>query len=251
MTEAIEVHPVNGIPYVEVGDDVTELILRATGSHGPTLMNGDVVVVSQKMVSKAEGALVRLDEIEPSTVSVRLAEELEKDARLVEVILEHSNRVVRTGGKVLITETEHGYVCANSGIDQSNIAEENTVSVLPRDPDATATLIRERIREERGVEVAVIIADTFGRPWRLGHVNFAIGVAGMSPFRDYRGTMDPYGNELKVTMMAVADELACAAELVMGKTRGIPVAVIRNYQAPPGEGSAAEMIRPPEQDLFR
>ncbi|MFQ5951729.1 MAG: coenzyme F420-0:L-glutamate ligase, partial [Candidatus Geothermarchaeales archaeon] len=180
-----------------------------------------------------------------------LAEELDKDPRLVEVILGQSRRIVRAAGGVLITETEHGHVCANSGVDASNIAEEDTVSLLPDDPDESAAQLRRGIKERRGIDVAVIVADTFGRPWRLGHLNFAIGVSGMMPFKDYRGQRDPYGYELKVTMMAVADELTSAAELVMGKTDGIPVAIVRGYDFPRGEGSAAEIVRPPDMDLFR
>lgn len=251
MSGVVQVLPVKGIPYVTGGDNVAELIVAATQARGPRLEDGDILVVSQKIVSKAEGAMIRLDEVEPSQDASGLAGELDKDPRLVEVILGQSRRVVRATRGVLITETKHGHVCANSGVDASNIAEEDTVSLLPEDPDESAARIRRGIKKRRGIDVAVIVADTFGRPWRLGHVNFAIGVSGMSPFRDYRGQRDPYGYELRVTMMAVADELASAAELVMGKTGGIPVAIVRGYDFPRGEGRAAEMVRPPETDLFR
>ena len=210
-----------------------------------------MVVVTQKVVSKAEGRLVALADVTPSPQAQELAARLDKDPRLVELVLRESRRIVRAERGVLITETRHGFVCANAGVDASNVAGEGYVSLLPEDPDASAEGIRRRIKDLCGAEVAVIVSDTFGRPWREGHVNVAIGVAGMSPFADYVGQTDPYGYELRVTTIAVADELAAAAELVMGKLERVPAAIVRGYRYRPGPGRATDMVRPPERDLFR
>jgi coenzyme F420-0:L-glutamate ligase/coenzyme F420-1:gamma-L-glutamate ligase len=168
----------------------------------------------------------------------------------MELILRESRRIVRQAGPVLITETRHGYVCANAGVDASNVGQ-GLVALLPEDPDRSATEIRIGLRERTGVEVAVVISDTFGRPWREGHTNVAVGIAGMGAFVDYVGQVDPYGYDLRVSTLAVADELAGAAELVMGKLSGVPVAIIRGYEYVKGSGTARDMIRPPERDLFR
>jgi coenzyme F420-0:L-glutamate ligase/coenzyme F420-1:gamma-L-glutamate ligase len=189
--------------------------------------------------------------VTPSPEAERLAGETEKDARLVELILRESSRIVRQSGPILITETKHGFVCANAGIDASNVGPEGLVSLLPDDPDRSAAAIRAAIRERTGANVAVIITDTFGRAWREGHTNVAIGVAGMRPFADYVGQTDPHGYELRVSTLAVADELAAAAELVHGKLDGVPVAIVRGYAYPRGEGSARELVREAEKDLFR
>jgi coenzyme F420-0:L-glutamate ligase/coenzyme F420-1:gamma-L-glutamate ligase len=240
----------HGISEVRPGDDVAALLLQAARG-GPGVEDGDIIVVTQKIVSKAEGRVVRLDTVSPSPEAERLAAETEKDPRLLELILRESARIVRQRGPVLITETRHGFVCANAGIDASNVGPEGTVCLLPEDPDRSAQAIRRAVRERTGADVAVIISDTFGRPWREGHTNVAVGIAGMLPFADYVGQVDPHGYELKVSTLAVADELAGAAELVMGKLDGVPVAIVRGYAYPRGGGSARQLVRDPEKDLFR
>jgi coenzyme F420-0:L-glutamate ligase/coenzyme F420-1:gamma-L-glutamate ligase len=251
MVSKICIYGLEGIPEVKPGDDLAKLIVEAAERNGVEIMDDDVIVVSQKIVSKAENRLVRLRDITPSSFALNLAEAEGKDPRLVELILREAKRIVRVKNGHIIAETRHGFVCANSGVDKSNIPGDDTVSLLPIDPDASAKRIRDRIREIKGVDVAVIISDTFGRAWRIGQVNFAVGVAGMKPTIDYRGLNDPYGYKLKVTAIAVADELAAAAELVMGKLSRIPVAVIRGFKPIRGEGSARELVRPIEEDLFR
>ena len=246
----VRVIPLTGLPEINEGDDLPSLITQAA-EDGPGIESGDVVVVTQKIVSKAEGRIVSLADVTPSPEAERLSVETEKDPRLVELILRESNRIVRQRGPVLITETKHGFVCANAGIDASNVGPEGLVSLLPEDSDRSASFIRAAIQERSGADVAVIITDTFGRPWREGHTNVAIGLAGMLPFADYVGRVDPQGYELRVSTLAVADELAAAAELVHGKLDRVPVAIIRGYAYPRGEGSARELVRDPEKDLFR
>jgi coenzyme F420-0:L-glutamate ligase/coenzyme F420-1:gamma-L-glutamate ligase len=250
MPEAISVIPLVGLPEVREGDDVAWMIIEAAGSE-PGILTGDVLVVTQKVVSKAEGRVVRLDSVTPSAEAERLAAETEKDTRLVELILQESASIVRQRGPILITETRHGFVCANAGIDASNVGPEGTVCLLPVDPDASAQAIRSAIREATGADIAVIISDTFGRAWREGHTNVAIGLAGMLPFADYVGQVDPFGYELRVSTLCVADELAGAAELVQNKLDGVPVAIIRGFDYPKGEGSARQIVRAKENDLFR
>lgn len=247
----LHLYAVTGMPRVRPGDDLAELVAAALRQLGLQLQLGDVLVVAHKVVSKAEGRLVALADVTPSPQAQELAARLDKDPRLVELVLRESRRIVRAERGVLITETRHGFVCANAGVDASNVAGEGYVSLLPEDPDASAEGIRRRIKDLCGAEVAVIVSDTFGRPWREGHVNVAIGVAGMSPFADYVGQTDPYGYELRVTTIAVADELAAAAELVMGKLERVPAAIVRGYRYRPGPGRATDMVRPPERDLFR
>jgi coenzyme F420-0:L-glutamate ligase/coenzyme F420-1:gamma-L-glutamate ligase len=247
---AISIIPLAGIPEVREGDDVAALVLDAA-NRGPEIEDGDIIVVTQKIVSKAEGRLVPLDSVTPSAEAQRLAQKTEKDPRLVELILRESAAIVRQRGPILITETRHGFVCANAGIDASNVGPEGIVCLLPEDPDRSARAIRDTIRDSTGADVAVIISDTFGRAWREGHTNVAVGVAGMSPFVDYVGQKDPHGYELRVSTLAVADELAAASELAMNKLDGIPVAIIRGYPYPKGEGSARDLVRSRENDLFR
>jgi len=246
----VRVIPLTGLPEVQQGDDLAAFILDGARA-GPGIEAGDVVVVTQKIVSKAEGRVVSLEDVTPSAEAERLGVATEKDPRLVELILRESNRVVRQRGPVLITETKHGFVCANAGIDASNVGREGLVSLLPEDPDRSAAAIRGALRERIGADVAVIITDTFGRPWREGHTNVAIGLAGMLPFVDYVGQFDPHGYELRVSTVAVADELAAAAELVHGKLEAVPVAIVRGYAYPRGEGSARELVREAGKDLFR
>jgi coenzyme F420-0:L-glutamate ligase/coenzyme F420-1:gamma-L-glutamate ligase len=246
----VRIIPLPGLPEVREGDDLAALIVEAAGKQR-VMEDADVVVVTQKIVSKAEGRIVSLDSVTPSPEAERIAVETEKDPRLVELILGESNRIVRQRGPILITETKHGFVCANAGIDASNVGPEGLVSLLPEDPDASAALIRSGIRERTGADVAVIVTDTFGRAWREGHTNVAIGVAGMLPFADYVGQTDPHGYELRVSTLAVADEIAAAAELVQGKLDRVPVAIVRGYAYPRGEGTARQLVRDPENDLFR
>jgi len=246
----ISIIGLEGIPLIKRGDDLSRIIVEAAERQGLGIEDGDVVVVTQKIVSKAEGRLVDLREIEPSEFAKEIADRTDREPEHVEVILRETGRIVKMKRGVLITETKHGFVCANAGVDRSNI-EEGLVCLLPEEPDESARRIRDGIREITGKETAVLITDTWGRPWRLGQVDFAIGLAGMSPFRDYRGETDKFGYTLSVTNIAVADELASAAELVKGKLSDIPVVIIRGYDYPKGEGSATDMTRPIEEDLFR
>jgi coenzyme F420-0:L-glutamate ligase/coenzyme F420-1:gamma-L-glutamate ligase len=240
-----------GLPEVRPGDDLPSLIIEAARAQGTGIQDGDVLVVTQKVVSKAEGRLVDLKDVQPSARAREMGKATGKDPRLVDVILRESRRIVRQEGPVLITETKHGFVCANAGVDASNVGGGDLVAQLPEDPDRSAESIRRAVQERAGASVAVIISDTFGRPWREGHTNVAVGVAGMSPLRDYVGQRDPFGFELRVSTMALADELAAAAEPVMGKLSRIPVAIVRGLAFEPGAGTAQELIRPPERDLFR
>ena len=251
MAAETRIIALQGMPEVRPGDDLAALILEAAGRQGLAFEQGDVLVVTQKVVSKAEGRIVDLESVEPGPFARQIAERWEKDARVVEVVLGESERIVRMDHGVIICETKHGLICANAGVDGSNVERVGTVSLLPEDPDASAATLRRRVEEATGVAAAVIITDTFGRPWREGHVNFAIGVAGMTPVLDYTGQTDPAGHELRVTQMAVADELAGAAELAHGKLDRVPVAIVRGYTYPPGSGTARDLIRDPEKDLFR
>ena len=239
----ITVVSVDGLPEIREDDDLAALIAERAA-----LRDGDVLVVAQKAVSKAEGRIVRLADVEPSPEAQELAGD--EDPRRLEVILRESKRIVRTRPPLVIAETRHGFVCASAGVDSSNAPEPDTVVLLPEDPDASAARLRERLRELAGVEVGVIVSDSFGRAWRQGTTDVAIGLAGIQPLLDLKGERDQAGYELHATVIAVADELASAAELVMGKTRGIPAAVIRGAHAP-GDGSAHDLVMPAERDLFR
>jgi coenzyme F420-0:L-glutamate ligase/coenzyme F420-1:gamma-L-glutamate ligase len=250
MALQVQIIGVGGMPEVRPGDDLAALILEAVRGQGVDIEDGDVLVVTQKIVSKAEGRLVDLRQVEPSPRARELAARGRKDPRLVEVILGESRRIVRQERGVIICETKHGLVCANAGVDSSNVGG-GVVSLLPQNPDRSAEGIRAGIQEKKGISIAVIISDTFGRPWREGHTNVAIGVAGMSAMKDYVGQTDPHGHVLRVSTMAVADELAAAAELVMEKLSRVPVAIVRGFDYQRAEGSARELIRPEERDLFR
>jgi len=247
---SVEITPLKGIPMVREGDDIATLIVEAANRQGLRWVDKDVVVVTQKIVSKAEGRIVRLDDVEPSAFAHHVAVSMEKDPRVAELVLRETARIIRMKGRALIVETRHGHVCANAGIDQSNVRE-GYVTLLPVDPDKSAEGIRKHLEVLTGKRLAVIITDTWGRAWRMGQVDFAIGVSGMSPFRDYRGETDMVGHTLVVTNIAVADELAAAAELVKGKAEGVPVVIIRGYDYPEGDGGAASLVRPLEEDLFR
>lgn len=251
MVDEVRVLPLRGIGEVVAGEDLAATLLAALAQQGTPLADGDVLVITQKIVSKAEGRIVALDDVEPSHFAQVLAQQGPKDAAYYEVVLRESKRIVRMDRGVLVTETYHGLICANAGVDESNVSGGRLVTLLPVDPDASARALRDAIRERAGVAVALIISDTFGRAWREGQVNIAIGVAGIAPLADYAGTQDPYGMTLRASVLAVADELASAAELVMGKIDGVPAAVVRGYPYTPAESSAQALIRPPERDLFR
>ncbi len=240
-----------GIPEVQDGDDLGRLIVEAAERGGQPLQAGDILVVAQKVVSKSEGRLVSLREIAPSPLAQEFAAAWGKDGRAVEIVLREARRIVRMDRGVIIAETSHGFICANAGVDASNVPGEERVCLLPVDPDASAGRLVKRLGELTGVEAAVIISDTFGRPWREGLLNVAIGVAGLRPLVSYIGQQDPHGHTLRVTELAVADELAAAAGLLMGKLERIPVVRIRGYRFAPGEGRARTLVRSAERDLFR
>jgi coenzyme F420-0:L-glutamate ligase / coenzyme F420-1:gamma-L-glutamate ligase len=220
-------------------------------SVGENLRTGDVLVVTHKIVSKAEGRLIDLRTVEPSALAKGYATRYGKDPRQTEVVLRESRRIVRMDRGIVISETHHGFVCANAGVDASNVPGDDTVCLLPLDPDASAARLREALAEDPGFEVAVVISDSFGRAWRHGITDVAIGVAGMDPIADYRGRRDPHGYPMEASVLAVADELAAAAELVMGKTEGIPLAIVRGYSYSPAPGNARELLMPPDRDMFR
>jgi len=247
----IQIIGLEGIPLIKKGDDIGAIILDTAQRQGTKLEEGDIVVVTQKIVSKSEGRILDLNQIVPSSFALHIAKQTGRDRRHVEVILRESKRIVKMQDQHLIVETRHGFVCANGGVDKSNIEGAECVSILPVDPDESARRIRATIMRLSGVDVAVIISDTFGRPWRIGHVNVAIGVSGMKPIIDYRGRRDMFNYVLTVTIMAVADEIASAAELVMNKSDGVPVAIVKGYPYRKEEGKGVELIRPAELDLFR
>ena len=243
----IQILPVEGIPEVRPGDDLARIIADVTRDLQP----GDILIVTHKIVSKAENRLVDLRTVEPSALAKSFAAEYDKDPRQTEVVLRESRRIVRMDRGVIISETHHGFICANAGVDASNVPGNETVCLLPLDPDASAAKLRKALSEKAGVEIAVIISDSFGRPWRQGITDIAIGAAGLNPLADYRGQTDPHGNPLEASVLAIADELAAAAELVMGKTDAVPVATVRNYAYEAGTGSAQDLLMEPGRDLFR
>lgn len=244
---SLELRGIEGLPEIRPGDDLAALIVERAGPLG----HGDVVVVAQKVVSKAEGRIRTLTDVAPSERAVALARKLEADARMVQVVLDETVRVVRED-RVLIVETRQGFVCANAGVDRSNVDGPDDVCLLPIDCDASALALHVRIEALAGVRAGVVVSDTFGRAWRLGLVNVALGVAGIPAMLDYRGRPDDFGMPLQATVVAVADELAAAAELLMGKTRRVPVVIVHGLgelEGPPGSGQ--ELVRPSELDLFR
>ena len=250
MPPRYEVIGIEGIGEVHPGDDIARLVLDAAARQRTPVAGGDVLVLSQKIVSKSEGRLLNLTEVTPSTMATTFAAELGRDPRLIEVILRESRRVVRMDRGVLVTETRHGWVCANAGVDQSNVDAE-MVALLPEDPDRSARAFRDAVRTHTRSDVYVIVADTFGRPWREGLVNIAIGVAGFAPLRSYLGERDPAGRPLQATILAIADELAAAAEPVMGKLDRIPAAIVRGLPLAPSEEGSKALLRDPARDLFR
>ena len=243
--------PVGGIPEVRPGDDLAGILVGALDGG---LRPGDVLVVTHKVVSKAEGRLVDLGTVEPSALAKGFATRYGKDPRQVEVVLRESRRIVRMDRGVVISETHHGFVCANAGVDASNVPDDDTVCLLPVDPDASAARLRETLAFRLGLaaaDLAVVITDSFGRAWRFGITDVAVGVSGMDPLADYRGEKDPHGRPMEASVLAVADEISAAAELVMGKTEGIPVAIIRGYPYASAPGTARDLLMPPERDMFR
>ncbi|MBI2165609.1 MAG: coenzyme F420-0:L-glutamate ligase [Chloroflexi bacterium] len=247
----VQVTGIAVIPEVGKGDDLALLISEAARRQGTPIKKGDVVVVTQKVVSKAEGRVILLKRVKPSPLAVSIARQHGKDPRHVEAVLRESRRIVRMDHGVIIAETRHGFICANAGVDASNLPDEESVCLLPKDPDGSARGIREGIERRLGVEIAVIITDTFGRPWREGFTNVAVGVSGLDALLDYRGTSDAYGHPLKVTVMAQADEIASAASLVCQKTTGVPVAIVRGFGYKRARGKARDLVREPSLDLFR
>ena len=250
----IEIIGLSGMPEFNTSHNLSEMIFEAALSSAGGIRSGDVIVVTQKVVSKVEGMVRDLLDIEPTSEAEELAAKLGKDPRLVQLILEQSTEIVRTDFErgVLITESIHGFICANAGIDSSNVEGETKVALLPKDSDASARKIVNDIKRITNVEsLGVVISDTFGRPWRDGHVNFAIGCAGMSPFIDYKDTIDAVGQVLKVTTICIADELAAASELATGKSLNIPVVVIRGSEFNPENSEYESLLRPKENDLFR
>jgi coenzyme F420-0:L-glutamate ligase/coenzyme F420-1:gamma-L-glutamate ligase len=255
MSKELRIIPVTGIGDISPGSDLGLIIYEAMQAQGLELLQGDILVVTQKIVSKAEGNVVNLDEVRASEFARSLAVESKKDAPYIEVVLRETRRIVRMDRGVLICETKHGFICANAGVDESNVNGARAITLLPVDSDHSAQQLRTHLQglsgEGSAFDIAVIISDTWGRPWRNGQVNMAIGVAGMEAIVDYRGQYDPYGYELHASVLAVADELASAAELVMGKIDHIPVALIRGYTYIPSEGSAKTLLRDPSTDMFR
>ena len=248
--EELRLYQIPGMPEIRKGDDLSKRIVEAAKKAGQLFEDGDIVVVAQKIVSKAEGAVVSLATIEPSEKALVLAKDLKKDARAVELVLRESRGILRSE-RVLITETKHGFVCANAGVDHSNVPGEDMVTLLPRDPDGSAERLAAALGKKTRKRIAVIISDTFGRPWRLGLTNVAIGASGLPVLVDLRGTKDREGKPLTATVLAVADELAAAAGLLMGKSDGTPAVVIRGYRFKATHEKAAQIIRPASEDLFR
>lgn len=251
MVAEVRIFPVRGIGEVQPNDDLAALILDALAQQDTPLADDDVVVVTQKIVSKAEGRIINPDTVEPSHMAHMAAAQGHKDAHYYEVVLRESRRIVKMDRGVLITETHHGLICANAGVDESNVGGGRIVTLLPIDPDASAAALRDALHQRTGRTVAVIISDTFGRPWREGQVNVAIGAAGIAPLADYAGIKDSHGYLMQASNIGVADELASAGELVMGKIDAVPVAVVRGYPYTPSEDGAKPLVRAPGKDLFR
>jgi coenzyme F420-0:L-glutamate ligase/coenzyme F420-1:gamma-L-glutamate ligase len=247
----IRILPITVSGEIRPGDSLAAKLLTASRKLGLRFQTGDILIVKHKVVSKAEGSIVALDHIKPSAASRAWAKRYGLDARVRELALRESNRVVRRKSKVLITETKHGFICANSGIDVSNVDGGAHAVLLPENPDRSAAKLRRELKKLLGIDIAVIVSDSFGRPWREGLTEVAIGVAGMRPLVDYRGRRDPHGYPLHATIDAVADELACAAGLVCGKLENTPACIIRGYSYQRANGTGRELIRPAQNDLFR
>ena len=247
----IQIIPIKVSGDVRLSDELDSIVLKAVKQNRQEIRDGDILVIAQKVVSKAEGRTVSLANVKPSKDAVRMAKEHGKDPRVMELILKESAQILRAQNGIIVSETKHGFVCANAGVDQSNIRGDAAV-LLPVDPDRSASQLRDAIKKKAGREAAIIITDTFGRPFRNGQTNMAIGVAGINAIRSYIGSRDMYGRKLRVTEIAVADEMASAAELAMGKADGVPVAIVRGYKfEKAAKSSTRPLIRPKERDLFR
>jgi coenzyme F420-0:L-glutamate ligase/coenzyme F420-1:gamma-L-glutamate ligase len=252
ISSSFSVHSLPSLAIIKEGDNVGALICEASRKSGFSLQNGDILIIAQTIISRAEGRTINLSTVTPSNQAIEIAKELNKRPELVEVILQASERIVRAEQGHLIVETPHGYVCANAGVDSSNVPEHECVTLLPENPDRSANEIRNIIKAQLGIEVAIIISDTHGRPFREGAINIAIGIAGFLPIKNYIGLTDLFGYELRTTKIAIADELASAAELLMGEAdEGNAVIVIRGYSYEKGKGSARTLVREAERDLFR
>ena len=247
----IEIFGLRSLPEFKPGDDLARLIVDAVRRENLELRSGDVLVTAQKIISKAEGRIERLSAVKPSELARSWARTLDEDPRFIEVVLRESRRVIRMTERALIVETRHGFICANAGVDRSNVRRAGTVTCLPLDPDRSARCLAESLRKLTKARVAVIISDTFGRPWRLGLTNVAIGAAGLAVLDDLRGTRDASGRKLQGTILAVADELAAAAGLAMKKAAQIPAVIIRGFSFARARGDARQLIRPASEDMFR
>lgn len=252
MPNEVRIIGIGGMPELNPGDNLAALMMDAAAAQNTPIQEADILVVTQKVISKVEGKVMSIEEVEASPFALTITEGHRRDPRHTEMILREARRIVRMERGVIIAETKHGFFCANAGIDASNIPGDQTIALLPDDSDASARNIRDAVQTRLGINVAVIVSDTFGRPWRNGAANCAIGVAGIDPLLDYVGSLDAYGNILHTTQIAIADELAAAAELVTGKALGIPVSIIRGYQFQPTENANIQrLLRNNEKDLFR
>jgi coenzyme F420-0:L-glutamate ligase/coenzyme F420-1:gamma-L-glutamate ligase len=241
----LQIIPIPIEKEIEPSDDISELILKST-----QLKDGDILVIAQKIISKQEGRIIDLSSVTPSLLAEGISSQYDKDPRIVELILSESKRIVRMKNQIIIVQTNHGFICANAGVDESNVKNGYAV-LLPIDSDMSAKIIREKIKSNSNKNVAIIISDTFGRPFRMGQTNCAIGISGLSPLLDYAGTLDSFEKILRVTEIAVADEFSAAAELVMGKTLKCPAAIIRDYSFDFKENGISELIRHDAEDLFK
>lgn len=251
MVSDVTLLAIDGLPEIKPGDDLAVMVVDCARAGGRALERGDVLALAQKVISKSEGRIRKLADVVPGPEALRMAAESGKDAKALQVVLDETVRIVRWQRGVLIVETRHGFVCANAGVDHSNAGAPDTLILLPVDPDASAARIRARLAELSGVDVPVVITDTFGRAWREGHMNVAIGISGLPALRRYIGEFDPDGYEMRVTEIAVADEIAAATELVMGKLDRRPAAIVRGLRLPAGDETAREYVRPHDKDMFR
>ncbi len=252
MLKKIEIIPIPINININPKVKLLKTLLQSLKSNNQIIKNGDIIVIAQKIISKNEGRTVSLKNILPSSRSIALAKKTNKDPRIMELILKESRKIVRVFNNTIITETQHGFICANSGIDQSNVSKnKNLVLLLPKDPDKSANKLKKEIYEKTRKNIAVLITDTFGRPFRMGQTNIAIGIAGINALKNYKGKRDMFGKILKVTEIAIVDEIAGAAELVMGKTEGIPIAIVRNLPYSKSNSSIKKIIRKENRDIFR